>query len=74
MFSTITAQELMYSGCCILNIIVPAVMGALLGEDPKITSIMAAKGAWINNTVPGASERAFEVAKRALRIMSDLKD
>jgi len=74
MISTITAQELMYSGCCILNIVVPAVMGALLGVDPEKASKMAAKGAWINNTVPGASERAFEVAKKALRIMKDLKD
>lgn len=74
MFSTITVQELMFSGCCILNIIVPAVMGALLGADPKEASKMAAKGAWINNTVPGASNRAFNVANRALRVMKDLKD
>ena len=74
MISTITAQELMYSGCCILNIVVPAVMGALLGVDPEKASKMAAKGAWINNTVPGASNRACEVAKRALRLIKDLKD
>jgi hypothetical protein len=74
MFSTITLQELMYSGCCILNIIVPCVIGALLGIDPAEASKMAAKGAWINNTVPGASERAFKVAKRAMRIMKNLND
>ena len=74
MFSTITVQELMYSGCCIFNIIVPAVIGSLLGIEPKKASEMAIKGAWINNTVPGASERAFEIAKRALRIMKELND
>jgi hypothetical protein len=58
MFSTIALQELMYSGCI----------------DPAIASKMAAKGAWINNTVPGASERALKVARRALRIMKNLND
>jgi hypothetical protein len=74
MISCIAVQELMYSGCCILNIIVPAVIGTLLGSDLKEASKKATKGAWINNSVPGAEKRIKKITQKALNIYNNLKD
>ncbi|MFB0563867.1 MAG: hypothetical protein ACETWM_21930 [Candidatus Lokiarchaeia archaeon] len=72
MIATVTMQELMYSGNSILNIVVPAAMAACMGMDEKEAARQAKQGAYINNTVPGASKRAREVARRAKRLMKEL--
>ncbi len=59
----VVAQELQYIGHTIINITVPAAVGALaLDLDPKTAAKQAAKGAWLTRAIPGAKERAVEVA------------
>ncbi|MGQ9720567.1 MAG: hypothetical protein ACUVXA_04500 [Candidatus Jordarchaeum sp.] len=72
--ATVVMQELMYSGSSILNIVVPAVMGACMGLNDKEAAKQAKQGAYLNNTVPSASKRAQAVARRAKRLMKELED
>ncbi|KUO65962.1 MAG: hypothetical protein APF84_01500 [Gracilibacter sp. BRH_c7a] len=68
------SQELMYIGCCTINIVVPAAVAAVMGvaswED---AGKMAEQGAKLTAAIPGGKESAREVAKEALRIMKELK-
>ncbi len=69
----VIAQELQYVGHTILNVTVPAAVGALvLGLDPKEAAKKAEKGAWLTRAIPGAKETATEVAKIAKKIYEAL--
>ena len=74
MCASATAQELMYVGACIINVIVPAAVAAAMGKHaPKEAGKLAEKGADLTRAIPGASEKAEEVAAMAARIMKDLE-
>jgi hypothetical protein len=75
MCASVAAQELMYVGACIINIIVPAAVAAAMGKhDPKEAGKLAEKGADLTRAIPGSNEKAQEVAALAVRIMQDLED
>jgi hypothetical protein len=69
------AQELMYLGCCTIDAVVPAVVGATLGTySAKEAGACAESGARITCSIPGAKSTVKEVSALALRIMKDLAD
>ena len=69
------AQELMYIGCCTGSVVVPAAVAAAMGKMSwKDAGKKAEEGANITRAIPGAKEKAREVAQLAVRIMKDLKD
>ncbi|NYT17297.1 MAG: hypothetical protein GKC06_04755, partial [Methanomicrobiales archaeon] len=49
----------------IINITVPAAVAALLGVDPKKAAKDAEDGAYLTRAIPGAGEKAHEVAQLA---------
>ena len=63
-------QEMQYIGHTILNITVPAAVGAQLGMDPGEAAKQAAKGAYLTNAIPGGKETAERVAKIAKMVYS----
>ncbi len=68
------AQELMYVGCCTIDAVVPAVVGATLGKySAKDAGKCAEAGAHITCSIPGAKSTVNEVSTLALRIMKDLE-
>jgi len=68
------AQELMYVGCCTIDAVVPAVVGATLGKySAKDAGTCAETGAHITCSIPGAKSTVKEVSALALRIMKDLE-
>jgi hypothetical protein len=69
------AQEIMYVGCCTINVIVPAVVAAAMGKYGwKDAGKKAEKGAKLTCSIPGAKDTAREAARLAVRIMQDLED
>jgi len=67
-------QEIMYIGCCTINIVIPAAIAATMGKYTwKDAGKVAEKGAKITAAIPGAKETAREVARLAVRIMKDLE-
>jgi hypothetical protein len=68
------AAELALSPHTILNITVPAAMAAVLGKaTPEEAAATAEKAAFITAAIPGAREKALEVARRAIEIAGVLK-
>jgi hypothetical protein len=73
--ASVAAQELMYIGCCTVNIVIPAAVAAAAGKMGwKDAGKCAEKGACITNAIPGAKDTAREVAKFAERLMKDMED
>ncbi len=67
-------QEIMYVGCCTINVVVPAAVAAAMGKYGwKDAGKIAEKGAKITAAIPGAKVTAREVARLAVRIMKDLE-
>jgi methylthioribose-1-phosphate isomerase len=68
----VLTQELQYIGHTIINVTVPAAVATLLGEDAKAASKRAETGAYLTKAIPGARDRAFEVARLAKKIYTRL--
>ena len=69
----IIAQELQYIGHTIINITVPAAVAALFDMDAKTAAKEAENGAYLTRSIPGANEKAAEVAKLAQSIYAEMK-
>jgi hypothetical protein len=68
------AQDIMYIGCCTINVVVPAAVAAAMGKMGwKDAGKVAEKGAKYTASIPGAKNTAREVARLAARIMEDLE-
>jgi hypothetical protein len=71
--AAVPVTELQLSGHTIINIIVPAAVAAAMGKlTPKEAAREAIAGAYVSSAIPGGMQRAEEVAKRAVRISSEL--
>ncbi len=70
----ILAQELQYIGHTIINITVPAAVGSLFAMDAKAAAKEAEDGAYLTRSIPGAKEKATEVAKLAQLIYAKLEE
>ena len=64
----VLTQELQYIGHTIINVTVPAAVAALLGKDEKSAAKSAESGAYLTKAIPGAKDRAFDVARLAKKI------
>jgi hypothetical protein len=68
-------QELMYIGCCAINVVVPAAVAAAMGKYSwKEAGKAAESGALLTRAIPGPKEKAREASRLAVRIMQDLAD
>jgi hypothetical protein len=71
--AAVPVVELQLSGHTIINIIVPAAVASAMGKlTPKEASEKAVIGAYVSSAIPGGKKRAEEVAKKAVRICSEL--
>lgn len=72
--AAIPVSELQLSGHSIINITVPAAVAAAMKVvDPKEAAKLAEKGGKAGTAaIPGAREKAFDVAKLAVRIMDSM--
>jgi len=70
----VLTQELQYIGHTIINITVPAAVAALVGMDAKDAAFSAEDGAFLTRAIPGAGEKAFEVAKLAQRVYAKINE
>ena len=66
--------ELQLSGHTIINIIVPAAVASVMDstQTPREIARKVVEGAYISSAIPGGIQRAEEVSKRAIKIMSEL--
>lgn len=71
--AAVPVTELQLSGHTIVNVIVPAAVAAAMGRlTPKEAAREAIAGAYVSSAIPGGMQRAEEVARRAVRIASEL--
>lgn len=70
----VLSQELQYIGHTIINITLPATVGALMGTDEKEAAKEAEKGAYLTRAIPGGRKNALEVAKIAKQIYAELNE
>jgi methylthioribose-1-phosphate isomerase len=68
----VLTQELQYIGHTIINVTVPAAVATLLGKDEKSAAKGAESGAYLTKAIPGAKDRAFDVARLAKKIYTRL--
>ncbi len=72
--ASVAAQELMYIGCCTVNVVLPAAVAAVSGKMGwKDAGKCAEAGACITNAIPGAKDTARNVARLAMRLMADME-
>ena len=70
-----TAQELMYVGHSVINLVVPAAVAASMGlMSWKDAGSQAEEYAAHTRAIPGGKQKAREVARLAVRLMQDWKD
>ena len=70
-----TAQELMYVGHSVINLVVPAAVAASMGVlSWKDAGTKAEEFAAHTRAIPGGKQKAREVARLAVRLMQDWKD
>ncbi|WP_067049895.1 hypothetical protein [Methanofollis ethanolicus] len=70
----VLTQELQYIGHTIINITVPAAVASLVGMDAKDAAVGAEDGAFLTRAIPGAGEKAFEVAKLAQQVYTKINE
>lgn len=71
--AAVPVTELQLSGHTIINVIVPAAVAAAMGKlSPKDAAREALAGAYVSSAIPGGKQRAEEVAKRAVRMVTEL--
>jgi hypothetical protein len=68
----VLTQELQYIGHTIINVTVPAAVATLLGKDVKAAAKGAENGAYLTKAIPGARDRAYDVARIAQKIYTRL--
>lgn len=68
----VLTQELQYIGHTIINITVPAAVAALLGTTVKEAAYGAEDGAFLTRAIPGAGDKALEVAKLAKEVYTNI--
>jgi hypothetical protein len=74
-FAAVPLNEILMGSNIILNITVPAAVGAVMGiHSPADAARLAEAGSLISSAIPGARERAEKVALLAQRIMAQLSD
>lgn len=71
---SILSQELQYIGHTIINITVPAAVAALIGMEAKEAAKGAEDGAFLTRAIPGADEKALDVAKLAQRVYAKINE
>jgi methylthioribose-1-phosphate isomerase len=69
---SVLTQELQYIGHTIINVTVPAAVAAILGNDEKTAAKSAETGAYLTKAIPGAKDRAYDVARLAKMIYTSL--
>lgn len=72
--ASVPIAELQLSGHTIINLIVPSAVAACMNYDtPKNIAREAVNGGYVSSAIPGGIQRAEEVGKRAIRIMSEFE-
>ena len=72
-FAVPSVQEVVLSGCNLLNIVVPAAAAVCMGyADPKEAAAEAEAAAYITGAIPGGKAAAAHVAKLAAMICKEL--
>ena len=72
-FAVPPAQEVVLSGCNLLNIVVPAAAAVCMGySDPKSAAAEAESAAYITSAIPGGKAAATHVAKLAEMVCKEL--
>ncbi|MBT8507377.1 hypothetical protein AZH53_02890 [Methanomicrobiaceae archaeon CYW5] len=70
----VLTQELQYIGHTIINITVPAAVASLIGMEAKEAAYGAEDGAFLTRAIPGAGDKAHEVAKLAQRVHAKINE
>lgn len=72
--AAVALQELMYIGHTIINVVVPAAVATAMGKMSwKDAGKQAEKAGFMTCSIPGAKDKARQVAKIAVRILRDLQ-
>ena len=70
----VLTQELQYIGHTIINITVPAAVAGLLGMEASAAAAGAENGAFLTRAIPGAGEKALQVAKLAREVYAKINE
>jgi methylthioribose-1-phosphate isomerase len=70
----VLTQELQYIGHTIINITVPAAVAGILGMDADDAATRAEDGAFLTRAIPGAGDKAKDVARLAQRVFEKINE